>query len=321
MSIYFRKLDQEQIKTPIFFQDWWLDAVCGKDGWYGYVLCSGNFTKAIWPVCIQKRKFGRTHIVMPQFTPFLGPIIFYPENQKYSTKLSYEKEVINELIKKIGKFDHFHQVFSPVFSNWLPFFWNGFKQTTYYTYRLNYIQNHKTVFDNFQNNIKREIRKAQRTGLTVNETNDFDVFFECVEMTYKRQAKKIVFKDTLQRIWSECKKRNCGKMLVAKDKNQQIHSSIFIVWDHQTAYYLIGGSDPKLRNSGAMSLLMFESIKFASSKVNCFDFEGSMIEPIERFFRGFGAEQTQLFSLTKISRKEKIIQKIISLKTKTCLLK
>ena len=34
---------------------------------------------------------------------------------------------------------------------------------------------------------------------------------------------------------------------------------------------------------GATSLLMYESIKFASTKVDCFDFEGSMIEPIERF--------------------------------------
>jgi hypothetical protein len=43
---------------------------------------------------------------------------------------------------------------------------------------------------------------------------------------------------------------------------------------------------------------MWEAIKFASTVTKRFDFEGSMIEPVERFFRAFGAKQTPYFALT-----------------------
>ena len=62
----------------------------------------------------------------------------------------------------------------------------------------------------------------------------------------------------------------------------------------------MGGSDPNLRNSGAMSLCMWEAIKFASTKTKKFDFEGSMIESVERYFRAFGAEQKPYFHITKV---------------------
>jgi hypothetical protein len=44
---------------------------------------------------------------------------------------------------------------------------------------------------------------------------------------------------------------------------------------------------------------MWEAIKFARSVTRQFNFEGSMIEPVERFFRAFGAVQTPYFQITK----------------------
>jgi len=48
---------------------------------------------------------------------------------------------------------------------------------------------------------------------------------------------------------------------------------------------------------------MWHAIQFASTVSTIFDFEGSMIEPVERFFRGFGAVQTPYFSLTHVRSK------------------
>ena len=72
------------------------------------------------------------------------------------------------------------------------------------------------------------------------------------------------------------------------DSQGRIHAASYFVYDEKCCYYLIGGGDPELRTSGASSLLMWEGIKFASTVSGSFDFEGSMIEPIERFFRAFG---------------------------------
>jgi hypothetical protein len=53
----------------------------------------------------------------------------------------------------------------------------------------------------------------------------------------------------------------------------------------------MGGADPELRNSSAGSLCMWAAIENAATVAANFDFEGSMIEPIEHFFRSFGAVQ------------------------------
>lgn len=49
------------------------------------------------------------------------------------------------------------------------------------------------------------------------------------------------------------------------------------------------------------SLLIREIIKYLSSKTRKFDFEGSMIEPVEQSFRRFGAIQERYFRTSKVN--------------------
>jgi len=91
--------------------------------------------------------------------------------------------------------------------------------------------------------------------------------------------------------------------LVAKDAEGNTHAAIYIAWDKQTCYYIMGGADENYRSSGAYSLLLWEAIKTASGVCKEFDFCGSMIPSIERFFRSFGGEQVPYFHLKKINSK------------------
>jgi predicted acetyltransferase len=95
---------------------------------------------------------------------------------------------------------------------------------------------------------------------------------------------------------------------LAEDGNSNYHAAIYLIWDRDCTYYLMGGADPEFRNSGAMSLLIWEGINQAAQRKQSFDFEGSMIEPIEHFFRSFGGEQTHYLQITKRSRKGKFIK-------------
>ena len=61
----------------------------------------------------------------------------------------------------------------------------------------------------------------------------------------------------------------------------------------------MGGSNPFFRNSQAISLLMWDAIQFTHKEKKSFDFEGSMIEPIERFFRSFGSSPKNYFQIKK----------------------
>ncbi|MCY1460607.1 Acetyltransferase (GNAT) domain protein [compost metagenome] len=110
-------------------------------------------------------------------------------------------------------------------------------------------------------------------------------------------------RDLVKRIDDACAERKRRAILIAEDPEGRRHAGVYIVWDQNSAYYIMGGGDPELRNSGATSLCMWEAIKLASTVTKAFDFEGSMLEPVERFFRGFGASQVPYFSITKTPSK------------------
>ena len=68
---------------------------------------------------------------------------------------------------------------------------------------------------------------------------------------------------------------------------------------------------PCSNNINLVDTIQFESIKFALSSGRAFDFEGSMIESIEKYFRSFGSIQTPYFSISKTNSKLLKIRKFI----------
>lgn len=294
--------------TCIFHQPWWLEAVApGK--WDIIKVEKGGQLFASMPY-VKDKKLGLTLINMPNLTQHLGPWIKQLPG-KYSTKLSKEKELMNELIEQLPDFDLFRQRFSPEITNWLPFHWKGFKQTTRYTYRIEDICNPDNVWEGMQGNIRREIKKA-RKSLKIEFSDDTKTMWELSQMNFEEKNKSMntSFEQFL-RIDKACRDHEARQIFLALDDKGNTHASLYLVWDEDTAYYLMGGAKPEFRTSGAASLLMFEAIKFASHKSNSFDFEGSMIESVERFFRGFGGIQTPFFEITN---KNFLTSSLISIK-------
>ena len=74
---------------------------------------------------------------------------------------------------------------------------------------------------------------------------------------------------------------------------------LYVVWDERTLYALMSARDRELQPAGANTLLYWEAIRLAAEVSRVFDFEGSMVEPIEHYFRGFGGRQTPYFCITK----------------------
>lgn len=294
----YRILCQKEPSIDLPGRDWWLDAVAGAHAWDVVVVEKNGEIVASLPYVLHK-KLGFRIILMPPLTPGLGVWIRYPEGQKYASRLSYEIKVCDELIEQLPAFHRFHQRFQHRFTNWLPFYWRGFEQTTRYHYIIPNLSDLETVFAEFRENIRREIRKAQKR-VRIYENDDPEKLYHLIHKTFERQNLPVGFSlEFLERIAAACRLRNCCKILFAEDARGRLHSGLLLVWDQQMAYYLQGGNDPDLRNSGAASLLMWEAIQFAATVTQQFNFAGSMIPAIERYFRGFGAVQTPYFAIYK----------------------
>lgn len=288
----------------LFQQDWWLDATApGK--WSAVEIRRGEHVAARMPY-VKRIEKGMVHIGQPQLTQTLGPWI-RPSDAKQAKALADEKEFMNELIDGLPRFDVFSQRFHSSVTNWLPFHWRGFEQTTRYTYVLDDITDKDVLWSGLMENIRREIKKAQKQ-VVVSCAPDADKLLRLVGLTYGRQGRSSRITPSLfARIDAACSAKACHRFFFAEDEEGRTHAALYLVWDERSAYYLIGGGDPNLRTSGATSLLMWEAIQFASSVTKRFDFEGSMVEPIERFFRSFGARQSPYFHVTGYSRRGKLL--------------
>ena len=284
----------------MFLQPWWLELVAPSE-WHYAVVKRGQEIAAVMPYTIRSR-FGWRILETPQFTPHLGPWL-RPSTAKYANRLSEEKELMTELIAALPPFAHFEQRFHPGITNWLPFFWKEFRQTTLYTYRIEDTRDPEKLWDETRDNVRTDIRKA-RKQIEVEVTDDFEYVIRMQTMTLQRQHLRMSFSDErFRRFGAGCAAQGASRVLVARDARGRVHACVYLLLDSSTVYYYTGGGDPELRNSGATSLLVWKAIEMAAALGLKFDFEGSVLEPVERFFRSFGAVQTPFFVISKTNSK------------------
>lgn len=295
----YREFSMSEPTLPVFSRAWWLDATAGPAGWDVALVRKGDEVLAAMPYAIRKR-YGFKALTQPALTQKLGPW-FRSTHGKPATRLAREKELMQALIDQLPPFDHFSQLWHYDRTNWMPFCWNSFQQTTRYSYVLKDLSNLDKLWAGLQHNTRGECKKAtERHHLQVRDDLPLDMFLDLNRMTFARQGVSVPYSDAfVHRMDAACIEHGCRKILIATGKDGRAHAGLYMVWDEQSAYGLMAGSNPALRSSGAMSLCFWEAIRHAARVAPSFDFGGSMRQGVECFFRGFGASQLPYFSISK----------------------
>ena len=294
----YRQFCEGRQDIPVFSQPWWLDAVCGQDAWDVCLVEGARGIIGALPFASRTR-FGFRFIAMPPLTQNLKVWINYTDSVKAESRLSMEKAVITAIIRDLPPFDSFSLNTYRSLSNWLPFYWQGFSQTTRYTYVLEDLGDLAAVFASFSHAKRKNIKRAESLLKPGPELAARE-FFDHHAMTLRKEGKEIFYQyPLLERIFQAARERDSGKVFSAVDSEGKIYAAIFVVWDPLQAYYLISSIDPEHRSSGAATYLIQQAIRRVSAKTKRFDFEGSMNEGIENSFRQFGTTQVPYFQLCK----------------------
>ncbi len=294
---------REQFEAPsspstVFSSGWWLDAVTGGS-WGEALVEHDGYVAARLPYGL-KRRLGFTILRMPPLTQTLGPWLSAFEG-KYVARLAREHDLLGALIDRLPPHHYFDQTFHHSLTNWLPFYWRGFRQTTFYTYVIEDLTDLDAVWSAARDTVRNSIRKAQ-SELVVRSDLPVEVLLGLTTKTFLHQGLPVPYSSAVVRqLDRACAERACRKMFFAEDAQGKVCAALFLVWDAASAYYLMGGLDRARHNAGAMSLLLWEAIRFASTVSRSFDFEGSMIPSIEPVFRNFGAVQKPYFHVRKAS--------------------
>jgi len=290
------ELEQFLAGAPIFYQPWWLEATAPGKWDHAVARIKGNIA-GVLPYVRDSCHLGQLCLGMPPLTQTLGPWL-RESDAKYNRRLTEQKEVMFALIDALPPYARFEQKFHYSITNWLPFYWRQFKQTTRYTYVLEDLRDPDALWKNFDPDIRWNIRKAQKQ-VVVRDDLGLDRFLDVCDLSFARQGIKPPWpRSFVARVTETCRQHNAGKMFFAVDAQERLHAVLYMIWTEYAAYYILGGGDPDLRQSGANCLLLWEAIQFARQVTGTFDFEGSMVEPIERFFRLFGARQKPYFQIT-----------------------
>ena len=167
----------EKSKQPLIFQTpLWLDAVAGPDNWDVVLAYQGDFLSGAFPY-VTKKKFGLNQITLPFLTPYLGPIFKFPQDLLESNKLSFKKKTLESLINQLPNTDRFITQTDFNFDYWLPFYWQGFKQTTRYSFILETHKTEEQLLSNCKPSIKKQIRKASSI-YTLRKGSDISTLYD-----------------------------------------------------------------------------------------------------------------------------------------------
>ena len=289
-----------QHHLPLPFQPWWLDAVCIHGHWNACIAQNkAGQTVGVMPYYLVRR-WGLKTIVQPPHTAYSGPWVLpidKPE-AKRSTQYTHELKIMQMLLEQLPRTAYFRQHFHPTCTNWLPFHWAGYRQTTRYTYRFNQVQQ---VENEWKSAIQKKIQRIEQNVQIVENVN-FDSATDLMSQSLRRQGigtNKV--NAALLCLYQVLQQRAQIVLLgLAESGTGRIVAAQALALNQTEASFLFSGQviEPGLPYLNYR--LLYESLQWCAQRGLQADLEGSMHAGVEQVFRSMGAERTPYFQVSRV---------------------
>jgi hypothetical protein len=161
-------------------------------------------------------------------------------------------------------------------------------QRSNYVLRLN--RSYEDLSGQYRDNIRRNVRKAQQVGCTVQK--DFDVEnIITLAMQQMRQHTKESGENAerFRKLYKYLHTRQMATTYGIFSTQNELLASCTFFFSHHRAYYILVGNHPNGKTLGASHALIDAFIKDYAGKDMLLDFEGSDIPSLAFFYSSFGA--------------------------------
>ncbi|MEL6649861.1 MAG: GNAT family N-acetyltransferase [Bacteroidota bacterium] len=270
-----------------------------RPGWQAAVVIDKEQWQAVMPF-YRERKWGFSRIGQPAFTQYWGPVFAsFGERSTYK-HYSWKKKVLECMLPAWAQ-DHLLVMnCSPAFDYPMPFYEAGYELHTRYTYQLDLRLDKDRLWANMDSSQRRKIRKAQQTPEAIQDR------FQPEELLSLYHTQKQAGNDILGVARSAesiipqlltTLPNELPTYLRAYRRDEKIIAAACFAEHQDSCYYLFGTYDPQLSQGGEMAALMWDVIQATSCAI--FDFEGSMVPSIARFFRRMGGQPKAYLQLRK----------------------
>ena len=177
--------------------------------------------------------------------------------------------------------------------------------TGFSIHRSNYVLDlnkpYQTLFGNYRENIRRNIKKAEQLGCIIKK--DFDVEEVITLAVQQMKAQNNESTDNINRFRKLYQSLEEKKMTATYGitLNNELLASCVFFFSHNRAYYILVGNHPNGKTIGASHFLIDAFIRDHAGKEMVLDFEGSDISSLAFFYSSFGAEH-EIYPAVKINR-------------------
>ena len=140
---------------------------------------------------------------------------------------------------------------------------------------------------------RRYIRRAiKNRELKAEVSTDFELLYSLSEESFRTSGRKHPYpKKDFLKLASCLHEHGLAHCIVVRYGTEAV-AAYWVPFDRHTAYYIASGIRQKYRHLHAGPFALHLMISFAMEQQLVFDFEGSMIENINRFFQTFGPEMS-----------------------------
>ncbi|MFA6128375.1 MAG: hypothetical protein WC699_13820 [Bacteroidales bacterium] len=278
-----KKWDQLVTGFPgcsLYAQSWYLDAVC--PGWQA--LIHGDYS-SIMPLTARQR-FGISYLFQPLLSQQLGLYSRKPLNPEEVDEFIHSIPPVFKLIEITLNYQNPPGDLYPV--------------ANHTTCRLSLRPVYDHIQEKYTDNTRRNLKKAPldslrfRTNITLPEFLDLLDKDKSVGARILSPGKN---RSVLLRLVPAMINRNAGMICGVKNRHGDLLAAALMGQDKDTHYYLAPAMNEEGREARAMFFLIDRYIHLNAGLPVSLDFEGSDIESVARFYKGFGATALNYTSL------------------------
>ena len=313
----YRKFCEEKgEKLPIFMRDWYLDATVAEGAeWRVICIKENNQIVAVFPfqyMKIRPRLGMQLYHISNTFQQARGGIwIDYGNRDALCKREKFLMYVVDQIIERLPYYDKFCINFDLSFTDWSPFYWHKFEQTTYYSYIIDpkkYDGDQEKLFNSFVYDRRRSIRKAEEI-YTVDNCLTGDEFYEFMILTYKEKGRNIQYSyETFHRLDEALSEHKAKKIYCARDLDGNVVAAVYMICDRQRWYWMFTAFIQK--SKGAQELLTWAGMKDCLKHNIIYDFEGSMIPGVAGYIREYNAEKKPYYVISNSSKKMEVVKSL-----------
>ena len=158
---------------------------------------------------------------------------------------------------------------------------------------LDLIYDYQYLYNNYNNNTKRNLAKAEAAGLSINNNINPEIIISLFRNNRGKDVKHWKDKEynrLLELINTAISQECCFTIGINDLDNNTIAGAIFM-HSHDRIIFLFSGSDEAHKDKHALTMLLDNVIREFSETQYTLDFEGSDNDGLARFYKGFGGAE------------------------------